>query len=545
MNKSSRIISFFPLLRSGAGVVRSGADVSGAGADVSGAGADVSGNGALSSGNGALSFGNGALSFGNGALSFGNGALSFGNGALSFGNGALSFGNGALTVRNGVRSLGRRAGSSVWMGVRRIAMDFNYSSACYRRAMGVGICICAFMLIPACRFNEKNTANMNEYKEGTFGYDLKFLSRTDAPIVLADADSAAQVVVSSRYQGKVFSSTVDGPDGKSLGYINYKVFDSREANEHIHAYGGENRLWLGPEGGRFSIFFSPGVEQAYDNWHTPRPLDIEPWETVERTASSVTMEKGMEVDNYQGSHFRLKLERTVSLIPVSEIPELADAGVTGKVKSVAYTTENKITNMGDFAWNEETGTVCLWILDMFNVAPGAVTLVPYIGGSEEALGRIVTSDYFGEIPPDRLRIIEGRKGVVALKTDGGFRSKIGLSAGRAGSVAGNYDPDARHLVLAFFDVDPSAVYLNQEWNPDRNPLVGDVLNAYNDGPLEDGSIMGPFLELESSSPAAFLAPGETLAHRHSIVHLIGEDAALSAVTERVFGLSIKKIKSIF
>ena len=53
-------------------------------------------------------------------------------------------------------------------------------------------------------------------------------------------------------------------------------------------------------------------------------------------------------------------------------------------------------------------------------------------------------------------------------------------------------------------------YLNQEWNIIKPPFSGDAVNAYNDGPLADGSQMGPFYEIETVSPAAFLKPGESI-----------------------------------
>ena len=61
----------------------------------------------------------------------------------------------------------------------------------------------------------------------------------------------------------------------------------------MHGYGGENRLWIGPEGGRYSVFFKPGVEQVYDNWFAPAPFDNEPWRLVSSDKHSVRMEKDM------------------------------------------------------------------------------------------------------------------------------------------------------------------------------------------------------------------------------------------------------------
>jgi hypothetical protein len=57
--------------------------------------------------------------------------------------------------------------------------------------------------------------------------------------------------------------------------------------------------------------------------------------------------------------------------------------------------------------------------------------------------------------------------------------------------------------------------------------------------------MGPFYELESSSPAAALKPGETLRHIHHTFHLQGPEAALNSVAIRVLGVSLDQIKTAF
>jgi len=391
-----------------------------------------------------------------------------------------------------------------------------------------------------CKQNKKDS--MESYAKGTFGYDLHYLSQRDNPVVLTGDDTSSQVIVSPKYQGKVFTSTADGLNGKSLGYLNYDALASDEINEHMNGYGGENRFWLGPEGGRFSVYFKPGTEQVYDNWHTPKPTDTEPWNVVSSSRKSITMEKEMEVMNYMGNTLRLKIGRSVKLFEKGAIQSMLGITPGNNVKSVGYATENSITNLNDFRWTQETGTVCIWMLDMFNTAPKSLSIIPFNEGSEKDLGTIATTDYFGEIPKNRFKV---KNGLAFLKTDGNNRNKIGMNATRTKAIAGNYDPDAGRLTISTFDVDPGAVYLNQEWNPTKDPLLGDALNAYNDGPLEDGSIMGPFLELESCSPAAFIAPGETLSHNHNVFHFVGEEEGLTVITEKLLGISIKELKTIF
>ncbi|WP_029904873.1 DUF6786 family protein [Prevotella sp. 10(H)] len=387
----------------------------------------------------------------------------------------------------------------------------------------------------------KETA-METYEKGTFGYDLNYLSSKDSLIILKGDNDKAQVIISPKYQAKVFTSTVDGLSGKSTGFVGYKAFELTTPDEHMNGYGGENRFWLGPEGGKYSVYFEKGKEQVYDNWHTPKPIDIEPWNLVSATAQKAVMSKEMEVANYFGIQLKLNVDRTVEFLNSARIKSLLDIELGENVKSVAYSTQNVITNKNDFEWTKQTGTISTWILDMFIPAPKAVTIIPFNEGDEKALGKIVTSDYFGEIPADRLVT---KNNTLYFKTDGAERGKLGLNSNRTTGVAGNYDPDSKRLTITTFDVERSATYLNQEWNPTKDPLIGDAMNAYNDGPLADGSIMGPFLEVESCSPAAFLKPNESQSHNHNVFHFVGEPADLSKITEKVLGVSVNDILNAF
>ena len=93
----------------------------------------------------------------------------------------------------------------------------------------------------------------------SFGADLAFLKRHTSVITLADETGRAQVAVAPAWQGRVMTSTAGGSDGPSFGWINRELIASRTLQPHMNAFGGEDRLWLGPEGGQFSIFFAKGL----------------------------------------------------------------------------------------------------------------------------------------------------------------------------------------------------------------------------------------------------------------------------------------------
>jgi hypothetical protein len=133
-----------------------------------------------------------------------------------------------------------------------------------------------------------------------------------------------------------------------------------------------------------------------------------------------------------------------------------------------------------------------------------------------------------------------------FKADGKSRGKLGITPKRAMPVIGSYDAENNVLTIAKFDIDNNRqCYLNQEWRTDREPLSGDAVNAYNDGPLADGSQMGPFYEIESVSPAAFLKPGGKLKHAHKVFHFTGDKAELNTIAQKVLGVTLAEVEAVF
>lgn len=374
---------------------------------------------------------------------------------------------------------------------------------------------------------------------GTFGYDLHFLRQYDSPVVLQSG--AAKVIVSPKYQGKVFTSTASGDEGTSFGWVNYKAFTAKP-DPHMNAFGGENRLWLGPEGGPFSLFFPPGASMEFSNWKTPAGYDTESWSVDSTADASVAMHKLMSLQNYAGTHLNLRVDRRIEILPRTEVFRRLQVGADDSVQVVGYATDNTLTNTGQTAWTETTGMPCIWMLDMFRPSPATVIVLPFHNTAGDPFEKVATTDYFGPISPDRLH---HSNDVLLFKADGKSRGKLGVHPAKAANTAGSYDAQHRILTVTSFDVDAAGRYLNQEWRTDRALFSGDAVNAYNDGPLADGSQMGPFYEIESVSPAALLGPGQVLSHYHAVYHFTGSEKSLDLIARKVFGVSIEQIKNSF
>jgi hypothetical protein len=396
----------------------------------------------------------------------------------------------------------------------------------------------------ACNQPEKNSGENKDSilaAPGTFNYDLQFLSKYDSVVLLKSSDSDAQVIVSPRYQGKVFTSTAAGKQGTSFGWVNYKAF-SAAVDPHMNAYGGENRFWLGPEGGKFSLFFKPGAKMVFENWKTPNAIDTESWKVVNKNDRSVTLQKDIRLINYAGTELNLTADRTIKILDQRQITDRFALSPDTSVHAVGYETDNQITNKGDQEWTEKTGMPCIWLLDMFKPSPETVIVIPFNNLNKDSFGRVATTNYFGEISAERLKHTDT---VLFFKADGKSRGKLGVRPAKVKPVAGSYDAANKILTIILFDVEPGSRYLNQEWNTSKPSYSGDAMNAYNDGPLADGSQMGPFYEMESVSPAAFLKPMQSQRHHHSVFHFTGNENGLSHIAEKVLGVSLENIKQKF
>jgi hypothetical protein len=399
---------------------------------------------------------------------------------------------------------------------------------------------CVYLFLTAACHHLSGDKQSNDqppvFKKGEFGYDLQFLKKQDTTLIVLVSGNS-RVIISPKYQAKVFTSTANGDQGLSFGWINYKAFGNEDA--HMNAYGGENRLWLGPEGGKFSLFFRPGTKMTFDNWKTPAPFDTENWNVNATDSHMVTMSKEMELLNYAGTQLKLKVVRTISILSREQVFRLAGINEPdSSLYAVGYETNNALTNRGEQEWTKVSGMPCIWILDMFKPSPATIIVVPFKKTNIADFKKVATTNYFGAIPNERLKHNDS---VLFFRADGKSRGKLGISANGARESAGSYDAENKVLTIISFKVSGKNRYLNQEWNITKPSFQGDAVNAYNDGPLSDGAQMGPFYEIESVSQAAFIKPGESIYHPHTVMHFSGNEEALDKIATRILGAGLEKI----
>ncbi len=371
----------------------------------------------------------------------------------------------------------------------------------------------------------------------TFDDDLAFLSKHGAIKVLS-APSGARVAISSSYQGRVMTSAL-GPGGQSLGFINRKFIEEGKTATQFDNYGGEDRFWLGPEGGQYGLYFAPQKPFTFDNWQTPHSLQEGAWIITSETPASVTFGHNLSLSNYGKRTFEVQVERKIALLSPEQASERLGMAIPSGVRWVGFSTTNRLRNEGTDAWTEASGLLSVWILGMFAPVPGTRVIIPF---DPKGTGDIVNDRYFGKVPSDRL-LVEQQKGFLLFKCDGQYRSKIGLGPTRAKSALGSYSEPAHLLTLVLYTKPSGATrYVNSMWETQKEPYGGDVINSYNDGPPAPGKpSLGGFYEVESSSPALALKPGETATHEQQTYHFTGPKETLDALARKVLGVGLSEL----
>jgi hypothetical protein len=398
----------------------------------------------------------------------------------------------------------------------------------------------AVVICSACISSVTET-DQSATQETVYDQDLAFLKKYGEVIELTDSLQTSKVAVMGALQARVMTST--SRSGLSYGWINRTQFESADTSEHINAFGGEERFWLGPEGGQFSIFFEKGKSFDFENWHTPRIIDLEAYDLVESTPRQAHFKKSAQFKNYAGTLFDITIDRTIRVLEPKEVYEELNIPADTAAQIVAYETNNVVTNNSPIPWSKKTGLLSIWLLGMYNPSPSLTVIIPYVQGDEK-LGAVVNDDYFGKVPSDRLKVTSQ---VIYFKGDGQLRSKLGVSPLRAKDVLGSYDDSTRTLTIVKYSKKEGAVdYVNSKWEIQKNPYGGDAVNSYNDGPVTPGAkSLGGFYELETSSHSEELQEDETLTHRQLTIHFTGDQQTLDNIMQQVFGVTLMHVRTAF
>ncbi|MEO8765303.1 MAG: DUF6786 family protein, partial [Ginsengibacter sp.] len=220
-------------------------------------------------------------------------------------------------------------------------------------------CVCCALVFISCgetnnqsMQNEgKDSATVSEKKAtATYAYDRDFLKKYVSVIELQQG--ASRVLLSPQYQGRVMTSSTRGDSGYSFGWVNYGLIESKKTKEHINAFGGEERLWLSPEGGQFSFFFKKNDPFDFEHWFTPKEFDTEPFDVISQSDTSVLFKKDVVLNNRSENNFVIHIDRKITLLDKKKIEANLKIDLGNDISAIAYESENTLVNKGKNSWTK-------------------------------------------------------------------------------------------------------------------------------------------------------------------------------------------------
>ncbi|RKR15349.1 hypothetical protein CLV91_1434 [Maribacter vaceletii] len=387
------------------------------------------------------------------------------------------------------------------------------------------LCVILFITISACN-------NSDVYPISTFGEDLEVINSVISPVILKDRER--QIVVSSEFQGRIFTSTSQGLGGTSYGWFNKNILLSDSVLVNRSKIGGEGRIWFGPDQGPNTIFFKIDEKTGEKLHAAPKDLNTLSFNILAQSSGSVKLGNKLHIENLKGFHFNIEVERKIELLKEDYVSNFLSNSFSNNLSYVAYKTNTKMTNVGEQDWSKETGLLSLWDLGCYHPTPKTTVIIPLKENVDNA------TVYFTEI--DSTRIVVKDK-VLYYKADANYLNKIGTLPEYTLPYFGSYSPELNSLTIVKFSFNSlDKEYVNAHPVNVENQYRGDVINVFNDGKWGEVGPFGPFYELETSSPAKELKVGESVSHFQEVYHFKGSKKELNKISISVLGVSIKDIE---
>ncbi|MCM2681261.1 DUF6786 family protein [Echinimonas agarilytica] len=367
----------------------------------------------------------------------------------------------------------------------------------------------------------------------TFNDDVELLKQKHQPIILTNGNS--RLAVLAEYQGRAMVSSMAGDSGQSIGWMDRQLLQQDLSNVQNLNVGGVSRLWYGPEKGPYALFFKPGKEQVVETIHYPDAMTHIAFDVVKQSSQQVEFNKTIQLTNHMGTDFTFDVNRRIELFDREQLVESLGVPIPLALDAVGFSAKTQLTNASTKTLSRDKGLVAIWELGCFY--PNATVAIPM----EPPLAEITS--YFTPLKHSHTRV---KGNTVFYKADASYLNKIGIRPAQTKPIMGSYNAELNMLTVVKFQFKPPAdgTYVNSEWVDDVDPYAGDVTNIFNHGIQQDGKA-GPFYEMETSSHASELSPGQSTEHYHNTYHFSGNKKQLSRVSEALLGVTLQQLQQAF
>ncbi len=367
-------------------------------------------------------------------------------------------------------------------------------------------------------------------QEKTFTEVVEHLKTEVKDIIVLEKNNGL-VALSPSYQGRIFTSSTNGWQGKSRGWINWEYIDEGTSSKNMAYLGGESRLWFAPEFGKFSVFHKPGTPLTPKTMVAPTDLDSKPFQLIEKDSVAVTVSGVLEIKNYQDETFNIEVHRNLRIFSKEDIEHNLDITLHETIDVVGFSAYTSVTNI-DEDWNEDNGLISIWELGCNLTTADNTLIIPL--SKEQG----IVTPYFGDLTSNRLQI---KDDVVYFKVDAAYLNKIGIPPSHTKNVMGSYSPSMHLLNIVTFNYDEGERYMSSDPKNLTDPYKGDVINVFNGEVDLAEDHNWPFFEFESSSEAKPLKHDESLTHYQTTYHFEGDFKSLNKISKKILGVDLKNI----
>jgi hypothetical protein len=356
--------------------------------------------------------------------------------------------------------------------------------------------------------------------------------------VLTGRNPKCKALVCPDLAGRVMGTTTGGENGIFGGFIDEQAF-LEGMKDFWDNWGGEERYWIGPEGGQFGLMFKDRCE-CFAHYNVHEGFNRTPYKVVEVSpkGTSITMRCRMRLKNKIGTRFHVEVTRRITFL--DDCPFTNGCGEA--VSFVGFQSESSLRNIGERPFTRESGALTQWHIGQFPVGEHIIGIVPF--RTADRTSPPVREDYFkdfclgGAMPANRYSLLNN---CALFKADGRVRTKIGQNCSRATGRLGSYNLESNELIMLDYDFYPQFDYAASYWYEQPQPYDGDVISFSAEGPDQPDGPIGRCYELEALSPALFLAPGESFTWRTRTLHLTGRAATSASICQRFLGPNIGQL----
>jgi hypothetical protein len=338
-----------------------------------------------------------------------------------------------------------------------------------------------------------NTQNMSYHDA------LTYLAQKTAVVELYD-QWGGRIAVCPEWNGKIFTSTCEGLDGNSFGYLNVQAIDT-ECVESFggESFGGEDQWTLSP------LIFSFAVESIKEN--------------------KAVLQRTLHMNDANGVPSEFHLTRSISLLSRKRIGELFGDAVTAALEKedvsvIGFRSKNVVQS-------QEKSCIVSRQRGMFNACPHTFVIVStppenFLPESLQIESQI-DIDYLGGSPHGRIRHLPQ---AYLVRADGHGRCQVSLPYATAPPIFGALELRFGTLTLWTFDVP-------EEHGED------DLIRIYNHGrPLVREMNWATHYELNCYSAARVLLPDSSLTYCQCTLHLNADNDTLGELVQEIFDVTL-------